>query len=95
MVLSVLLAAALYWRVVSRARSAIRSWADEFGYRVVSARFETAFSDRYREAGRTAEFVYRVELSSASGDRATGRALIWNVLHGPVTVVVRWDPGPF
>ncbi len=89
--ISILLLVALYRRAVSKARSAIRSWADDYGYRVDSARFHAAFNTNYREAGREAEVVYRVVLSSPSGDRNVAYFLLWNLFVGPTTVVVRWD----
>ena len=90
--ISVLLIALLVWRVRTKARSAIRRWADDYGYRVDSASFHAAFSTEYREAGREAEMVYRVVLSSPSGDRNVAYFLLWNLIVGRTTIVVRWDP---
>ena len=92
--LSVLLIALVFWRVTAKARSAIRRWADDYGYRVDSASFVAAFSTEYREAGREAEMVYRVVLSSPSGDRNVAHFLLWNLIAGRTTIVVRWQqPG--
>jgi hypothetical protein len=89
--ISILLILALYRRVFSRARAAIRKWADDYGYRVDSARFHAAFSADYQEAGREAEIVYRVVLSSSTGDKHVAFFLMWNLIAGPTSVVVRWD----
>jgi hypothetical protein len=89
--ISVLLVALVFWRVATKAKSAIRRWADEYGYRVDSASFHAAFSAEFQEAGREAEIVYRVVLSSPSGDRSIAYFLLWNMLVGRTTVVVRWE----
>jgi hypothetical protein len=86
--------AALYWRVRSKARSAIRRWAADYGYVVESARFHAAFSADFREAGEEAEFVYRVVLSTPSGERNVAFFMLWNLIVGRTTVVVRWDDPP-
>ena len=93
-VISSLLVAALYWRIVSRSRSAIRQWAHDYGYRVESARFHAAFSADFREAGQEAEMVYRVVLSTVAGERNAAYFLLWNVLAGRLSVVVRWVESP-
>jgi hypothetical protein len=89
-----LLLVALYGRVTARARSAVHSWARDYGFQVVSLRFVAIFSREYREAGREAEVVYRAVLDSASGERVSAHFLIWNLLWGPMTVVVRWSGEP-
>jgi hypothetical protein len=89
--LMALLIAAVYWRVRSKARSAIRQWADDYGYLVESARFHAAFSDDFREAGQEAEIVYRVVLSTPAGHRSVAFFLLWNLIAGRTMVVVRWD----
>ena len=91
-VLSVVLVVALYVRLVVRAKKIIRSWAEQYGYRVVSASFEAAFSRTDHDSGRSAEVVYRVVLRSGSGTIRTGRLLMWNVLVGRPTAEIRWDP---
>ena len=92
--LTILLIAAVYWRVSSRARSAIRGWADDYGYHVVSTRFHSAFSSEYGEAGREADVVYQVVLTSPAGDRHVAYFLIGNLMLGRTRVVVRWgEPG--
>ena len=92
--LMTLMIVALYWRVRSRARSAIRLWAADYGYVVESARFHAAFSTDFREAGQEAEIVYRVVLSTPTGERNVAFFLLWNLLVGRTTVVVRWDDPP-
>jgi hypothetical protein len=87
-----LLVVLTYRRVSGRAQSAIRGWAREYGYRVVSTRFVGAFDDRFQDAGRAADLVYRAELMSSSGETVPASFLIWDVLFGTPTVVVRWDP---
>ena len=89
--LSILLGVALYWRINRRARSAIFGWARDYGYRVDSLRFHAILSSEYQEAGNEAELVYRVVLASPSGDRHVGYFLLWGILVGRVTVIVRWD----
>jgi len=89
--ISILSIVALYWRVFTRARAAIRKWAEEYGYRVDSARFHAAFSADYQEAGRQAEIVYRVVLSTSTGDTHVAFFLMWNLIAGRTSVVVRWD----
>ena len=90
-VLSILLSAALYWRTKRRARSAIFGWARDYGYEVDSVRFHAILSSEYQEAGNEAELVYRVVLASPSGDRHAGYFLLWGILIGRMTIVVRWD----
>jgi hypothetical protein len=90
-VLSILLGVAVYWRINRRARSAILGWARDYGYRVDSVRFHAILSSEYQEAGQEAELVYRVVLTSPSGDRHAGHFLLWGLLVGRMTVIVRWD----
>ena len=78
-------------RILYRARRAVRSWAGEWGYRIVTLTFESAFDRRYRDGGKTADLVYRVTVESDSGERHTGMALLWNPLFGRCEIVVRWD----
>jgi hypothetical protein len=89
--ISILAIVALYWRVFASARAGIRKWADDYGYRIDSARFHAAFSAEYQEAGRQAEIVYRVVLTTSTGDQHVAFFLMWNLIVGPTTVVVRWD----
>jgi hypothetical protein len=90
-VLSILLAVALYWKINRRARSAISGWARDYGYRIDSVRLHAILSSEYQEAGNEAELVYRVVLASPSGNRHAGYFLLWGILVGRMTVVVRWD----
>jgi hypothetical protein len=91
--LSVVLVVGVYVRLVVRARAIVRTWARDYGYRVVSASFESAFSSTDDDSGRSAEVVYRVALESGSGTVRTGRLLMWNVLLGRPTALIRWDHG--
>jgi hypothetical protein len=87
---SILLIAGLYLRVAGRTRSAIRRWAGDYGYRIESAVFHAAFNSKYQEAGKVAEMVYRVVLSTTTGEQHVAHVLLWNLLIGQVTLVVQW-----
>jgi hypothetical protein len=89
--LVILAVVAVYARLVGRARATARAWAGRFGYRLLSARFESAFDDRHHELGRCAEVVYRVELATASGERHSGYLLMWDLFLGRPEAVIHWD----
>jgi hypothetical protein len=48
------------------------------------------WSGEFREAGSEPDLVYSVELSTPAGERNDAYFLLWNVILGPTTVVVRW-----
>jgi len=92
--LVVLAVVAVYARLVGRARSTARAWARRFGYRLLSCRFESAFDEEHHELGRYAEVVYRVELTTSSGERHSGRLLMWGLFAGRPEAVIHWDCPP-
>lgn len=87
----VLLVAAIQLRVALRARATVRLWAREWGYRILSIRFESAFDGRYRTAGQPADLVYRLVVENEAGDRLEGRALLGIRLFGRNDLEVRWN----
>jgi hypothetical protein len=89
--LVIVLVIAFYARLVGRARSTARAWARRFGYRLVSARYESAFDEEHHDLGRYAEVVYRVELATDSGERHAGYLLMWGLLVGHPDAVIHWD----